>query len=452
MKLYRRSDQELTWYVEYRDADNKRVRKSTHCEHHDAAKAIGLQWEKEAAEGITRVHREATLGEGVDLLLEHFKRLARAGKGSEATTTFYTHKAKVLVDHWTRDKLLKDLSPTDVDSFVEQLRTDGYSEHTIKKELTTVSLILGLSKRARIWKGDIDELMPLRFGSSYKPRERVLAPDELNSLLGRLLPDRAAFIAFAVATSARWSEALAAQWVDVQGDLAFVLDPRFPFYVKLNGTKTELSARTVPIVAPWQRTLMAYVFRHAMSRETKTGSLFMPWGTGNNVRELERACTKAGIDSISLNDCRRTHATWMRTSKVDLPLISGMMGHADTTMVQRVYARLSPEQLGSGIRDNLNLPQPTQATPDLFDRIMAGEHPTNIPEVTAEVVSRETTSEVTRTKATTKATNASTSHWRGWLDSFDIRWHDPLNHKHRTRTKPPATTARGHVLVTDPEE
>src|SRR5205085_302848 len=61
------------------------------------------------------------------------------------------------------------------------------------------------------------------------------------------------------------------------------------------------------------------------------------------------ACRRAAIEHCSPNDLRRTFATWLRRSGVSPDLIAPAMGHADSRMVERVYGRLSPEQL----RENL---------------------------------------------------------------------------------------------------
>jgi hypothetical protein len=66
----------------------------------------------------------------------------------------------------------------------------------------------------------------------------------------------------------------------------------------------------------------------------------------------------AGIERCSPNDLRRTFATWMRADGVPPNLIGSMMGHADSRMVERVYARLGIEALGAAVAQALGLPAP----------------------------------------------------------------------------------------------
>src|SRR5436189_32485 len=60
--------------------------------------------------------------------------------------------------------------------------------------------------RASKWNGNVAAIIPPAFAPEYKPRTRFLTRDELQKLLAELTGDRAARIAFIVATSACWSE------------------------------------------------------------------------------------------------------------------------------------------------------------------------------------------------------------------------------------------------------
>ncbi len=52
------------------------------------------------------------------------------------------------------------------------------------------------------------------------------------------------------------------------------------------------------------------------------------------------AARRAGIDHCTPNDLRRTYSTWLRAAGAHLDTIAPTMGHADTRMLQRTYARL----------------------------------------------------------------------------------------------------------------
>jgi len=153
----------------------------------------------------------------------------------------------------------------------------------------------------------------------------------MKKLLAELTADRAARVAFIVATSASWKETVLALRQDVTPDLSMAL---------IRGTKRQSRFRTVPIVSEEARSLLAYALRHA---EGKEGFLFRRWT--NVRRDLNEACERAGIAPCSPNDLRRTCATWLRAAGAPPDRIAPVMGHVDTRMVERVYGRLSPEAL-----------------------------------------------------------------------------------------------------------
>ncbi|MEY4544188.1 MAG: hypothetical protein RL685_383 [Pseudomonadota bacterium] len=154
---------------------------------------------------------------------------------------------------------------------------------------------LKVAKRRGEFPGDIAAVMPDGFSAEYKPRERYLTAARAQALLAELEPDRAARVAFILATGARWSESDSASRADVhlEGDI-----------LRLRGTKTDGSDRRVPVIA-----FSVPLLEHALTyAEGTDGSLFRPWG--NVRRDLAVACLRAGIPAVTPNDLRRTYATW----------------------------------------------------------------------------------------------------------------------------------------------
>ena len=117
------------------------------------------------------------------------------------------------------------------------------TDHTIAKELVALRAALKLAKRRGIWKGDPAEVLPVGFAPEHKPRNRFLTYDELEALLGELLEDAAARVAFTIATSAEAAATERALREDVSPDRLFV---------QVRGSKRATRWRKVPIVANWR--------------------------------------------------------------------------------------------------------------------------------------------------------------------------------------------------------
>ncbi len=306
----------------------RRVRRSTGCRDRAAAEATVRRWERESADPAHAAQAAATLADALRLLIDRREEEALAGRKSPSTVSFYRSKCGHLARVLGADLRLELAHPSDVDRYVSQRRREGSSDHTISKELVALRGALKLARRAGLWRGDPAELLPVGFAPAYRPRTRWLSSAELQLLLAQLTPDRAARVAWIVATSGNWRESERAERADVAPDLRSV---------RVRGTKTTYRERTVPIVAPWQRQLLEHALRHAEGAEL----LFRPWR--NVRRDLLEACARAAIPRCSPNDLRRTTAQWLRHAGVAADTIGAVLGHADSRMVERVYGRLSVE-------------------------------------------------------------------------------------------------------------
>ena len=286
MEIYKRGD---TWHCSFYDSRGQRIRRSTQCTDRKAAEARARQWERDAADPEYAARRDATLDDALKLLLRDREEQARAGRRSADTTVFYRKKAGHLVRVFetnaegTRTPFhLTRLAPREVDRYVSQRRAEGAGESTIHKELVTLRAALKLARRAGIWSGDPAAIVPIAFAPDYKPRSRFLTRSELGKLFAELSPDRAARVAFMVATSAEWSATTRVRRADIAMDFSSV---------HIRGTKRATRDRVVPIATQEQLELLRYALTHA---EGEGEMLFLPWN--NNVgRDLHVACKRAGI-------------------------------------------------------------------------------------------------------------------------------------------------------------
>src|SRR5262249_48469389 len=57
-------------------------------------------------------------------------------------------------------------------------------------------------------------------------------------------------------------------------------------------------------------------------------------------RRWEAARSSAGLHDVTIHDLRRTHTTHAAASGVDLRTLAGRIGHADLTMIERVYGQV----------------------------------------------------------------------------------------------------------------
>ena len=222
-----------------------------------------------------------------------------------------------------------------VSNYIHTRRQEGASDTTTEKEINTLRSALILAKKAGLWSGALDAVIPASFSPKYKPKERGLTRDEFLSLLPHLPPDSAAAAAFIVATSAED----AALRTATRSDLPDENDPRPRVHVR--GTKTDKRNRFVPIISDEQWVLLEFVRRYAQGPDHQL------FGKLSNLRrDLEQASKRANIPHVWPHSLRKAAGQLLIDLHVPLELVSRVMGHADTRITETVYDRVRDEDLG----------------------------------------------------------------------------------------------------------
>src|SRR5882762_3032928 len=88
----------------------------------------------------------------------------------------------------------------------------------------------------------------------------------------------------------------------------------------------------------------------------------------------------AGLQDATIHDLRRTHTTHAAALGVDLRTLAGRIGHADLTMIERVYAQVvgsASEEAAEKIEKAFSLRPSVQSIPDgpKFRKLDSGDSP-----------------------------------------------------------------------------
>lgn len=181
MHLYKRG---RTWWVDYAGTDGQRRRESTRCTDRKAAEAEGSRRERDARDPDAAAVRDETVERALLRLIDRTLNVA--------TKRFYTQKSGHLVALLGRETPLAQLRANDLDGYLRARRAavPAPSEHTIHKEVRTLSTALRLSKRCGLYRGDILALIPPT-SAQYTPRDRWLPLHEVVALIGSYHQDYA---------------------------------------------------------------------------------------------------------------------------------------------------------------------------------------------------------------------------------------------------------------------
>jgi integrase len=317
-ELFKKEGSSRWWAFLPNPAGGRKLRESTGLDDEKAAHLWYL--ERIRAKPDADKRDEISLHDALD------RRRAERARVGRATGTIhcYTVKGKALESLLGKDTPISALDARTIDNYIAA-RLIKVSRSTVHKELITLRGTLKLARRQGYRVRPVEEIMPTDFGPQYRPKDRALSLKEIDLLLSKLSPKRAAIVAFILATGATYPSELEKLR---KGDINTTT-----WMVHLRGTKRETRDRRVPIV-PFARAWLTQALP------------YMPFEKWTNVRrDLHVACDAAGIAHCSPNDLRRSVATLLRARGVEPQLIGAYLGHADSRMAERVYGRLAPEQL-----------------------------------------------------------------------------------------------------------
>jgi len=337
-KLYNRGG---TWYADYFDRDGRRRRESTRTKDVKVARARLRDLE------LATTDRTAHPSETIAAALTYFVDVACASK-SGGTISCYRQKARHVAQHLgatLADKLTRE----DVERYIKDRiapEPDGDEAHThsVHKELVVLRGALKASARRGLFHGSITAIVP-EFDSGYVPRKTYLTADEFVRLAENLVrplgprakhPERherrrnrralyCLLIAFA---SPRAGELEALDWAHVDLARGVILLPK--------GKTVGRPIAIHPVLRPWLEAMHA-----------GRGPVVEPWP--NVRRDLPAAALRAGVPRVTPNDLRRTFASWLVQAGTSLYVVSRLLGHSSTRMVELVYGQLDDATLASAI-------------------------------------------------------------------------------------------------------
>lgn len=229
-------------------------------------------------------------------------------------------------------------------------RTDGSNvgNYNIKRELGYLKSVLGRAKRQSKYSADLEKVFPTKeeFSGACRRVERYPSREETTLILANLRgldgghsPERAAHIAFLIATGARLKESVLARRGDV--DFANMVvrfgAPRGKRDSR-NTLKTVHSASDIPIT-PVMEPILRWVLEAAPGKG-EHDRLFLPWR--NPSHQIARVCKRLGIDKYSVHDFRRAFTHLHLDAGIDYSNASAMLRHGPggSKLVESTYGRI----------------------------------------------------------------------------------------------------------------
>lgn len=167
------------------------------------------------------------------------------------------------------------------------------------------------------------------------PSERYLTKEEYQKLLkGASAPHVRLFIVLALATAGRAGAILELKWDQVDFERGLIR-------LGKGETHRRKGRATVPMTERARRALEeAY--------KGRVTDWVIEYGGGpikSISKGVERATKRAGLEDVSPHVLRHTAAVWMAEDNISMEVIAQYLGHTDSRITARVYARFSPSYL-----------------------------------------------------------------------------------------------------------
>jgi len=178
------------------------------------------------------------------------------------------------------------------------------------------------------------------FKGADEPVIRFLTPAEAARLLNASLAPFRSLVAAALHTGARYSELTTLTVSDFNPKSSVVY-----FRPSKSGR-----GRHVPLSAEGTK-----FFKQATVGRARNALIFSrtnddAWGKNHQVRPLTQACKVSKIvPAITFHELRHTYASTLINRGVELPVISKLLGHADTRITMRHYAHLADATLKAAV-------------------------------------------------------------------------------------------------------
>lgn len=319
----------------------QRIRKTFHTV--TAAEEWLEQAEAAIRRGVLRAEAPITLRDAAEKWIAD----AEAGVARTRSGTPYKPSAVRSYREALHDRILprlgahrlRDIRRRDLQAFVDELVRDGLAPQTVRNMLLPLRVVF----RRAIALGDVEAnpTMGLHLPAPSAAERKVVTPEHARSLVEAITDARdRAIYATALFTGLRRGELMALRWqdIDVAGGVLSVTrawDPKERAYV---APKSARGTRKVGIPLGLVDHLHAWKATCAWADGLAFGeSDAWPFRDDALATRVARDWKAAGLDGLTLHECRHTFVTWMAESGVAVDVVQRVAGHSSITITMDRY-------------------------------------------------------------------------------------------------------------------
>lgn len=302
------------WAARFEDGRRYSTGLPATAEHREAAERKARQIEAE-----TRTPLETVADIWAAYMLDHGDKCIASDRLEFAWKALKPHFA-----HLTPDLITRDICR----EYIANRRTkrgEPAKPATTRRELVALNAALRWHNKATPAVLELPRA-PVR-------RDRYLTRHEYERLLTAATTDHIRlFIRLALVTGARTKAVLRLPWLSVR------FDKRRIWLGHVEGGKGRATVPMTDATMSWLQE----------AHQRKTCDWVIEWNGGpvqSIKKSFARTADRAGLDDVSPHVLRHTAAVWMAEDGRGMAEIAQYLGHTDSRITERVYARFSPDYL-----------------------------------------------------------------------------------------------------------
>ena len=247
-----------------------------------------------------------------------------------------------------------EVSALDVQFYINQITSEGYSFSTIKKQLELLRASLRKAVSLKIISENPAEEIGMPSKKIVKKPKEVLAYNEkeqkrLQEYIEKNSDSNAVLcVAFMIETGLRAGEAMALRWQDIDAEKhkchvsSTIVNPHIPSKAYVQETpKTDASIRTIPL------TVRATAILNILKRRATSEFIFGDKNIKSTrleyptlIRAIKKMCRESGVPYRGAHVFRHTFATNCYYKGIDVKILSKLLGHSDVKVTFNTYINL----------------------------------------------------------------------------------------------------------------
>lgn len=217
----------------------------------------------------------------------------------------------------------------------------GIQDGTIHTELGHLRMVLKWAENNRI----ISRAPHIERPAKPEPKDYHISRDEVKTLMACAnVPHIRLLVRLLISTGARVTAALQLTWDRVELDRG-IINLRNPF---------DRSRRKGRATVPINKQLLEDLLE---AKKSAMSPFVIEWAGKNVVsvkKGMKAAAIAAGLPDVSPHVLRHSAGVWLAEDGHSMAEIAQFLGHSNTRMTEKVYARYSPEYL-RGLASSLEL-------------------------------------------------------------------------------------------------